>query len=135
MPATAENRRFRRYAFDESPILLEMPDLCQVLLEPDDISWGGFERPPRELGILGAKLRLPGTLQPPRPGMSVACGLEILGEGFPGLTASVPWASTIGGDDSGCAMGVMIRVPQDKQPRFRAAMKHSFAHLRLVQAS
>lgn len=134
MPAPAENRRFRRYAFEESPILLEMPGLCQVLLEPEDISWGGFEQPVRELGILGAKLKLPGTLQRPRPGMSVDCGLEILGEGFPGLTASVPWASTIGGDDSECTIGVTIRVPEDQLARFRAAMKQSFSRLRPAEA-
>lgn len=129
MPATAENRRFCRYEFDEPPILVEIPDLSPVMLEPKNISWGGFEVPEEKIDVLGTKMNLTGLLRHLEPGMRVECGLEVMSQSFPDLVAVIPWAAADKGNPSAWTFGLRIAVPQDQLAGFRSAMKRSFSQL------
>lgn len=129
MPGPAGNHRFCRYEFDESPILVEIPDLSPVMLEPKNISWGGFEVPEENIGVLGAKINLTGVLRHPGPGMTVGCGLEVMSQSFQDLVAVIPWAAADKENPSAWTFGLRIAVPQDQLAGFRSAMKRSFSQL------
>lgn len=129
MPAAAGNRRFSRYEFDEPPILVEIPDLSPVMLEPKNISWGGFEVPEEKIDVLGAKMNLTGVLRHLEPGMTVGCGLEVMSRDFQDLVAVIPWAAANKENPSAWTFGLRIGVPQDQLAGFRSAMKRSFSQL------
>ena len=129
MDLPVQHRRFIRYQFVESPILIEIPELSPVMIEPVNISWGGFEVPEEAIGELGAKVSLPEPLRRPEPGMSLDCDLEVLKQVFPGLAVEVPWAAAER-EEASWTLGVRIFVPEDQRARFWSAMKHSFSMLR-----
>ena len=130
MPDPAGNRRFRRYEFDDPPILVEIPEFSPVMLEPKNISWGGFEVPEEGTDLLGVKMNLTGVLRPPEPGTIVACGLEVMNQDFQGLTALIPWVDADKENPSAWTIGLSIAVPQDRLADFRSAMKRSFFRMR-----
>lgn len=134
MVSTPQNRRFARFEFEESPILFEIPDVSPVMVEPRNISWGGYEVPEREANALGAKVTLSNALRPPEAGIQVHCDMEVLRESFHGLVAEIPWVQPGAENHSACTFGVRITVPGDQMDRFRRAMKLTLVHLRPEKA-
>jgi len=126
----AGNQRLCRYEFDDPPILVEIPDLSLVMLEPKNISWGGFEVPEGKIDTLGAKVNPAGLLRHPEPGMRVDCGLEVMDQDFQGLVAEIPWVAADKENPSAWTFGLRIAVPEDQLAGFRSAMKRSFFKLR-----
>ena len=129
MTGPAGNQRLCRYEFDDPPILVEIPDLSPVMLEPKNISWGGFEVPEKKIDTLGAKMNPAGLLRHPEPGMRVECGLEVMDQDFQGLVAEIPWVAEDKENPSAWTFGLRIAVPEDQLAGFRSAMKRSFSQL------
>jgi hypothetical protein len=129
MADPAEKRRFRRYAFAESPVLVEIPDLSLVMLEPENLSWGGFESVESELDVLGLKLKLSSPLRPLASGLKMECNLEVAGEFFQGLAAQVRWVSLEDMKRAEWTLGMLVTLPGEELDRFRAAMKASHPYL------
>ena len=129
MNPPVQQRHFTRYEFVESPILIEIPDLSLVMLEPGNLSWGGYETPERAVDQLGVKLSLPDPIRSPRIGMSVTCDLEVMSHPFPGCAAEIPWAAG-GKGEAPWTLGLRISIPVGLLSRFRGAMRDSFHLLR-----
>jgi hypothetical protein len=131
MTTSTSDRRFPRYEFIECAICMEVPRVSSATLEPENISWGGFEEIAEELDRVGVKLNLPDKPRNPKAGVSVKCHMEVLGEEFRGLAGKIVWIAQPGQSDPGWTLGMRITVPAGRMADFQETMKRLVDSLRL----
>lgn len=123
MPAFSKQHRLHRYKLADPTILVEIPTISSEMLKPNNVSWGGFEKPAREIETLGANFSLSNLLQQPEPETTISCNLKIIEETFQGLVANIRWVSERESSASKWVFGVRIAVPEDQLVPFRWAMR------------
>jgi hypothetical protein len=107
MNTVADKRRFHRFTV---PVLVEVPELSELPLVPEDVSAGGlclllWNRPPEDTRIL--------------------CTIQILGEVFEDCEASVAWLRENPTQPPSWTAGLTFRNLDSGTPRLSAALERA----------
>ncbi len=116
MPTASDKRRFPRYPinFVLFPVLIEAPELAEFMLDPQDISMGGF------------RVVVP---EKPEPGDTFYCTIELKGKKYDECEVRVAWVHQNEAIPSTWAVGLSLRVPPERRPEFEGVMHQVLADL------
>lgn len=111
MNENANKRRSPRQPNAAFVVLIDAPTHSEVLLEPIDISLGGFSV------LLHKK---------PELGEVIECEIDILNKVFEGCRMTVVRVAENDGDNAAWMTGMSLEVPLGFQPGFEEALKAVF---------
>ena len=111
MPGEAEHRVNRRHPVFSNLILIEAPQISEVLLSPRDISLGGF--------MIESPIQV-------EAGEVIDCSIEIKGKHFFDCKAKAAWIKEIDTDPPAWDIGFSLEIPAANIETFETAMEDAF---------
>ncbi len=108
MSTDDEKRGFLRYLAISFPILIDAPSLSDFMLDPVEISLGGYK-----------------VVVPERPavGEIFNCSIEVEGDLYEGCQGKVAWVTEIEADPPTWSVGMSVHMPEARRMDYQAAMK------------